>query len=501
MSTLDWPAAEAEGSAQAFGFGAGSDFIQHAAVGAENWRSPIAESLAGWMCLAECAADVSPGIAHLMRSAGQLVRCAAEKEAIDRADALIDAVSGDSYQEVIPRRMLAAAVRQMLEANCVPLSPELAARQLDESIQGLRREDLVLLAEHSVQPDLAADELASRAMVPAGARIASEAAGVLPPRPGQPPDEYYFGGDQVRWFFTASLELPRSIGGHLPVRCFKPRHKVMGDNVCITESTYNNVDVDNEPLIARQGRTGEIGGGYRPTLDEDEVNEFANILPQELRQKSYVCRTVINPDSAAIRTVGQAVSDHRSAITQVAKAAADAATLAIGALHPAALPLTGLLDGLAANITNHLIDAFGRLIAPRSLPAWVISHSVVWAEADPLSVFLLYCPDEPRRYWLHAIRQSSEKSTKISAEYPNLDKDLYFHGRLMWGASRPNDAFPSMPADLWSVVDEHKQPVIWTTPEYDKRGFRVLVPQQRDGTRYVTALRADIRFNKAPAAH
>lgn len=500
MSTLDWPPARDEASAQGSGFGAGRDFVPQAPVAPENWRSPVGESLAGWMCLAECAADIAPGIGHVMRSAGQLVRSVAEHEAIERADALIEAVSGDDQQELIPRRIVAAVVRQVLAADCVPLSPALAARQLTESIDSLSEPDISLLRDQlGAEDQSTAWFLSGQGMAAAGARIASEAAGILPPVPGQRPDDYYFGGDDARWFFTASLELPSSIGKQLPMRCFKPRHRVItGDSICITESTFNNLDVDNSPLSARQGRTGEIGGSYRLTLDQDEVNEFANILPQQkLRQKSYVCRAAINPDSAAIRRVSHVVNDHRDAIKQVAEAAADAARLAIAVLHPVALPLADLLDGLATNIFGHLIDAFGRLIEPRSLPAWVISHSVIWAEASPLSVFLLRCPDEPSRYWLHGIKQeSARESTEISSYYPNLDKDLYFHGRLMWGASRPNDAFPPMPADLWSVVDKAQQPVVWTSPEYDRRGFRVLVPQQRDGTRYVTALRADIRFNR-----
>ncbi len=82
----------------------------------------------------------------------------------------------------------------------------------------------------------------------------------------------------------------------------------------------------------------------------------------------------------------------------------------------------------------------------------------------------------------------------ISAEYRDLPKKLYNHGRLMCGASRPDVTAPLVSEQLWPVVDSSSQPVIWTNPEFDTRGFRLLVPQKRDKARYVTALRADIRF-------
>jgi hypothetical protein len=102
---------------------------------------------------------------------------------------------------------------------------------------------------------------------------------------------------------------------------------------------------------------------------------------------------------------------------------------------------------------------------------------------------------------LHGISGTSAAGgTQISATYPDLPKLLYNQGRLMWGASRPNPSLPGLPADLWSVADGQGlpdglgEPVIWTQPEFDRRGFRVLVPQRSDKARYVTALRADIRF-------
>jgi hypothetical protein len=179
----------------------------------------------------------------------------------------------------------------------------------------------------------------------------------------------------------------------------------------------------------------------------------------------------------------------------------------ISTLHPAAIiaaPLAQLLSPLLGPVTTHLVSALAARTGPRNLPTWLISHTVVWANpTTPLSVFLLRCPDEdPRRMRLHGISGTSVSGgTQISAAYPGLPKLLYNQGRLMWGASRPNPSLPGMPADLWSVVDGEGrrpdglgEPVIWTQPEFDSRGFRVLVPQRSDKARYVTALRADIRF-------
>jgi hypothetical protein len=472
-------------------------------MGPEHPRSPATESLAGWMCLAESAADVSPGIGDVMRSACQLVRSAIDNQADNLAEELMRIMAATDEGPGISRRVLAATVREMLEADLTPLSPATAAYQFQQSIDELDDNDRALLREFGGAPEGAGDSITSQMIIAAGARIASEAAGVLAPRPGQGPDDYYFGGADARWFFTASLELPGMIGDRRPMCYFRPRHPLVGDKICITESTFNNRDIDNWPLRSHKGKPGEVDGAYRATLNDDEVIEFANILPNELRQGSYVCRAVIEPDSRAVRTVGRIVSDHRGEITSVADAAVQAAKNMILAVHPAgalALPLADLLAGLGGNICEHLVNALGRLIEPRSLPAWLISHTVVWADASPLSVFLIRCPDEPRSFSLHGIKQQSDGGgTQISADYRNLDKNLYNYGRLMWGASRPNVMLPGVPDDLWSLVDEVRQPVIWTNPEFDRRGFRVLVPQQHEKARYVTALRADIRFNKATA--
>jgi hypothetical protein len=477
------------------------------------------------MSLAECVSEIAPGVGDVMRSAGLLAQVATESQAGSLGSELTGILAGehDTVDHAEPAELsglatavISPAVRQLLEAGRLPLSPKLAAENLADSVNDLGESERNLL--HTLGRQIGstlgegADEgqtpgyegLTGQTLLSAGALLASAAVGVHPPEPGSDPDGYYFGGPSVRWWLTASLELPEAIGGSHPVHCLQPQHGWIGDRVRIIESTYDNLDVD-DALQQGSVKAGEIRSGYRSTLGDDEVAEFADIVTRPLDQRSYVCRALIEPDSRALRSIGRIVTSHQEEIRSLADAAAQAAATVISA-HPAgalAAPLIQLLAGLPGAITAHLTSALARVIEPRSLPAWLISHTVVWAgPASPLSVFLLKCPDEEvRRMRLHGITgEAGAGPTQISADYHNLPKALYNYGRLMWGASRPDVTKPGMPADLWSVVDGadrpkgQGQPVIWTQPEFDRRGFRVLVPQQRGKARYVTALRADIRF-------
>lgn len=515
------------GSGAAAGSGAGSGWLEEnfPVEEPEGPPRPLAEPFAGWMSLAECASEVAPGVGDVMRSAGLLAQSAIESQADNLGYALTEILAGRhtiaepaeaAEQSAMARPVVAETVHRLVTAGRLPLSPRLAAENLANSVSDLDQAERglfdQLVRRTGSEPRTGTDEgepadydgLTGQMLLTTGAQLASIAAGVQPPQLGSDPDGYYFGKPSVRWWLTASLELPESIVGSHPVHCLQPQHGWTGDRIRIIESTFNNLDVD-DALQQGSVKAGEIRSGYRDTLRDDEVIEFADIVKRPLDQRSYVCRAIIEPDSRALRSIGRIVASHREEIISMADAAAQAAATVISA-HPAgtlAAPLIQLLAGLPGAITAHLTSALGRVVEPRSLPAWVISHTVVWTDpTSPLSVFLLKCPDEEvRRMRLHGITgQADPGPTQISADYRNQPKALYNYGRLMWGASRPDVTKPGMPADLWSVVDGagrprgQGQPVIWTQPEYDRRGFRVLVPQQRDKARYVTALRADIRF-------
>ena len=479
------------------------------------------------MCLAECASDLAPGIGDVMRSAGLLVRAAIESQAPVLGRLLTDilagpegrlAATGAGETRDFSRPVVAATVYQLLESARLALSPELAARNLADSIDELDTDERDLLSQFGAPgagefPAFTGltvgggyRDITGQMLLSAGSRLASEAAGVPPPGPGDDPDRFYFGKAGARWWFTASLELPQSIGGQHPVHCMRPQHNRWGgDRIQVTESTYQNLDV-NDALQSRKVGAGEVRNGYRVTLRDDEADKFADNMSKPVDYRSYVCRALIEPDARTIRSIGKIVASHQQEISGVVTAAVQNALAVISTLHPAAIiaaPLTQLLEPLLGPVTNHLVRALAARTGPRNLPTWLISHTVVWANPTaPLSVFLLRCPDEdPRRMRLHGISGTSVSGgTQISAAYPDLPKLLYNQGRLMWGASRPNPSLPGMPADLWSVVDGKDrpdglgEPVIWTQPEFDSRGFRVLVPQRCGKARYVTALRADIRF-------
>jgi len=525
MSTVIDPS-QATTDAAGSGAGSGQDAGIIRAEDPGGQFSPLAEPFAGWMCLADCASDIAPGIGDVMRSAGLLARAAIEAQAPDLSRELTEVLAGPRDEwayvkadeaERLARPVVAATVHQMLEAGRLPLSVPVAARNLADSVRELDADERGLLGElggvaASEFPAITSltsaggyRDLTGQMLLSAGSRLASEAAGVAPPRPGTDPDGFFFAKAGARWWLTASLELPDSMSGQHPVHCVRPEHRMAGDRIQITESTYQNLDVD-DALLCRGVRAGEISSGYRGTLRDDEADMFADVVTAPMDYRSYVCRALIEPDSRAVRSVSRIVASHRQQISGLVDSAAQVAVAAISAAHPAAVlaaPLVQLLANLVGPITEHLVSALAQRTGPRSLPAWLISHTVVWANAStPLSVFLLRCPDEEvRRMRLHGIRAATGSGqTQISADYRDLPKVLYNHGRLMWGASRPDPALAGMPADLWSVVDGqgrpggHGEPVIWTQPEFDSRGFRVLVPQQGGNARYVTALRADIRF-------
>lgn len=513
-NVMDRP--EAGPLAAGSGSGYGWDLLSGPLEDPEGQLSPLAEPLAGWMTLAECASALEPGIGDVMRSAGLLARAAIEDQAPELSLKLTDILT-DSYEaEGLARPVVAAEVYRVLEARRLALTPELAARNLADSVDELGNGERNMLDRLSqaagslpdvtaLQPTGLYNGVSDAALQSAGAFLASEVAGVQAPQPGDSPERFYFGRSGVRWWLTASLELPESIGGQHPVRCMRPQARRHGDRVDVVESTYLNFDVD-DALVARRVRAGEIPGTYRSTHHEDEVDIFADIVRRPLDYRSYVCRALIEPDSRASRSISRIITGHKQEISDAIDSAAQAATAAVAAIHPAAvlaMPLMQLLTGLFTPIVEHLVSALAMRTGPRTLPAWLISHTVIWAnDTMPLSLFLLRCPDEPRRQMrLHAIRGvTGSGGTSVSAAYGDLPKDLYFHGRLMWGASRPDPARPGLPDDLWSVVDTvqpgtpTRHPVIWTQPEFDRRGFRVLVPQCANDARYVAALRADIRF-------
>src|SRR5205085_2604366 len=150
------------------------------------------------------------------------------------------------------------------------------------------------------------------------------------------------------------------------------------DKIGITESTFNELDVG----ALQQGnvKAGEVRTGYRATIGEDEVSEFADIVSSPLDQRSYVCRALIEPDSRALRSLGKVIAGHDDEIKSLADAAAEATGDFIATLHPAAAlaaPLVQLLGKLSAIISAQLISALARKLQPRSLPAWLISHTVV----------------------------------------------------------------------------------------------------------------------------
>lgn len=311
---------------------------------------------------------------------------------------------------------------------------------------------------------------------------------------------YYYGksAPDPSWWLTASLELPDSLAGLQPVRCLRPQHSTLGDKVRVTESTVNNVDVDDALVTRDRVRSGIISDGYRATLNADYVSEFANVVGRPADQRSYVCRAMIEPDCRALRTIGRAVAAHNERIKTVANGVADAALqgiLTAGPAGPVAAPLARLLQGLPGILTARLVDALTRVLEPRSMPAWVISHTVIWAGRWPLSIFLVQRRDEElRRTRLHGLTGGEiDGLPEISADYQGRPKRLYNYGRLMWGESRAYATPDPMPGRLWSVVAAQSQPVVWTSPELDNRGFRLLVPQKSDNASYVTALRADIR--------
>src|ERR1700691_3056572 len=78
MSSVgDWPEAGYATAESGAGIGHGAGFGQGPGfpplVEPEGQFGPLAEPLAGWMCLAECASDLAPGIGDVMRSAGLLI--------------------------------------------------------------------------------------------------------------------------------------------------------------------------------------------------------------------------------------------------------------------------------------------------------------------------------------------------------------------------------------------------------------------------------------------
>ena len=275
----------------------------------EGQFGPLAEPLVGWMCLAECASDLAPGIGDVMRSAGLLVRTLIEWQAPDLGRQLTDILAGPEGRLVstgvdetqgLSRPVVAATINHMLESTRLALSPALAARNLADSIHELDTDERELLSQLSdaAEGDFPAitgltdgggyDGITNQMLVSAGSRLASEAAGVPLPGSGDDQDGFYFGKAGSRWWLTASLELPRSIGGQHPVHCVRPKHSCFGDRIQVTQSTYQNLDVDGLQL----GRVsaGEIRNGYRGTLTNDEADKFSDNVSIPIDYRSYVCR-------------------------------------------------------------------------------------------------------------------------------------------------------------------------------------------------------------------
>ena len=78
------------------------------------------------------------------------------------------------------------------------------------------------------------------------------------------------------------------------------------EDVQLDKSFTDDLDVDS----LQQGgiKAGEVRAGYRATIGDDEVSEFADIVSMPLDQRSYVCRALIEPDSRALRSLSKVIA-------------------------------------------------------------------------------------------------------------------------------------------------------------------------------------------------
>jgi hypothetical protein len=291
-----------------------------------------------------------------------------------------------------------------------------------------------------------------------------------------------------QWRIVAALEQPNKIR-HSGILFCAASSRHLRKNVRIKELTYQDIEYESTPsgdVKDRQWVTlqDSSGSAFLRDFDSHETPDFAKTILANPDGAAYLLQ--LNLGGRLAPLVSEFMEAHERDILDLAKTLIEPAKALVPILHcvPAAV-----LEAVPKLLTTSIKKIIQKRLGDRTLPSWVIHHTVLKADGQaPVSVVLLRSPEQTK-----AAKATLAGTKLINGEMEETRNyegyqvvQLGPRGRFIDGATLPTNAADPVPVEvndrIWNLVADKGQPIVWSDcweSGEPTHGFRALVPFSR----------------------
>lgn len=426
--------------------------------------SLVSQILEGWELMAEAVAESDPSLASLM-SSGTLVARAAFAQEVPSFMAQLRAYLADTGLTPEFQEELMGEVSRLI-------SEPPSAFTLDWLMARHEQAVSAFIEGRGVPENDSGNFLAAAASAAIRAGLG---------RDQQNPSSYQ------QWRIIAALEQPNKI--HRSGSLFCAASWRFRRNVRLKELTYQDIEYQSTPsgdVRDRQWVTlqDSSGSAFPRDFDSHETPDFAKTILGDTDGAAYLLQLNLGGNLAPLAS--EFMEAHERDILGLAEILIQPAKALVPILH--CVPAS-LLAAVPKLLTTSIKKIIQKRLGDRTLPSWVIHHTVLKADGEaPVSIVLLRSPEQA----------NTAKATLAGTKLTNGEMEqtrnyegyqvveLGPRGRFIDGATLPANATDPVPVEvndrIWNLVADKGQPIVWSDcweSGEPTHGFRALVPFAR----------------------
>jgi hypothetical protein len=291
-----------------------------------------------------------------------------------------------------------------------------------------------------------------------------------------------------QWRIIAALEQPNKIRRSGSLFCAAPSRQLR-KNLRLKELTYQDIEHVSTPsgdVKDRQWVTLQDadGGVFVRDFDSHETPDFAKTVLASPDGAAYLLQ--LNLGGRLAPLASEFMKAHEQDILDLAEMLIQPAKALVPILHGVPGRVLAAVPKLLTTSIKKIIE---KRVGDRTLPSWVIHHTVLKADGEaPVSIVLLRSPEQSK----------AAKATLAGTKLTNGEMEetrnyqgyqvvqLGPRGRFIDGATLPTNAADPVPVEvndhIWNLVANKGQPIVWSDcweSGEPTHGFRALVPFTR----------------------